>query len=93
MKPLSELLQASQERLKTPRGDFPSYAHEIAWMLATEFDEPYGMWVRNVQYAKLNPGQIKYEYEHLKGKGLTRRQKVKILMSKMDVHVNQPKDV
>ena len=88
MKDLRDLVEGSIKRIIShANGDFPSYAHEVAWMLCEYFEEPYGFWVRNVQYAKLNPGQIKYEFEQLQGKGFTRRQKAKMLMSTMDVTV------
>lgn len=86
MKDLQSLLKGTQDRLiKQAHGDFPSYAHEVAWMLAEEFKEPYGYWVRIVTHSVLNPGQIKYEFENLKGKGFTRRQKVKMLVAAMKV--------
>ncbi len=90
MKDLRDNLEGYIEKLKSrQQGDFPSYAHEVAWLLAEYFQEPYGFWVRNVLYSKLNPGQIKYEFEQIQGKGFTRRQKAKMLMSTMDVRVKK----
>lgn len=67
-------------------------AHEVAWFLANEFDEPYGVWVRNVTYAGISPESIRKYYDELKGQRYTRRQRIKILVHKMKVHVN-PKPV
>lgn len=86
MKPISELLTSYETRqIDIAHGDFPSYEHQIAWMLAEAFNEPYGFWVRNVMYSSLNAGQINHEYHSLLGKGYTRREKVKMLMSTMKI--------
>jgi hypothetical protein len=92
MKDIRDSLKSYQDRqIEKAHGDFPSYEHEIAWMLAEAFDEPYGFWVRNVQYSALNAGQIKHEFENLQGKGFTRRQKAKMLMTTMKVIVHEKK--
>lgn len=90
MKDLRDQLSGYMDRLKTREpGDFPSYEHEVAWILAEYFQEPYGLWVRNVMYSKLNAGQIKYEFEQLLSRPFTRRQKAKMLTSTMSVRVNR----
>lgn len=81
---ISELIKGTEARMiEKSRGDFPSYAHEVAWIIAEDVSEPYNFWVRQILNATLNPGQILHEWNVLKYKPYTRRQKVKMLMSTM----------
>lgn len=89
MKTLKENLEGYLDRMKTRQSDFPSYAHEVAWEICQYFDEPFGLWVRNVQYASINPGQTLDEFRNLMKKPFTRRQKAKMLTSTMKIYTQK----
>lgn len=84
-----DLRNYEQRIINQAHGEFPSYAHEVAWLIAEEYQEPYGFWVRNVLYARMNPGQIKHELEELRPKNFTRRQKAKMLMAKIKPFIHK----
>lgn len=93
MKELKSNLENYVEKLKTRKNEFPSYEHEVAWEICLYFGEPYGIWVRNVQYAKMNAGQVLDEFRNLCTKRFSRRDKVKMLMKTIDVSTHRKRKI
>lgn len=67
---------------QSQRCDFPSPLHELAWEIAEHLGEPYAFWVRTVKKSHLHLGQVRHEFDVLRGKQqFTLKQKTRMLMA------------